>query len=77
MWAVTILVIPFADGIGDFINAQPLIAALKRRFPRAEITVAASDHGKRLINDPTIEVVAKRRSFSFRLSHDYGDTAKL
>ena len=57
MRADTILVIPFADGIGDFINAQPLIAALKRRFPRAEITVAASDHGKWLINDPTIEVV--------------------
>lgn len=57
MRADTILVIPFADGIGDFINAQPLLAALKRRFPRATFTVAASDHGNRLINDPTIEVV--------------------
>ncbi len=57
MRADTILVIPFADGIGDFINAQPLIAALKRHFPRAEITVAASEHGNRLINDPTIAVV--------------------
>jgi ADP-heptose:LPS heptosyltransferase len=57
MRADTILVIPFADGIGDFINAQPLIAALKRRFPRATFTVAASEHGNRLINDQTIEVI--------------------
>jgi ADP-heptose:LPS heptosyltransferase len=57
MRADTILVIPFADGIGDFINAQPLIAALKRRFPRAAFTVAASEHGNRLLNDPTVEVV--------------------
>jgi ADP-heptose:LPS heptosyltransferase len=53
----TILVIPFADGIGDFINVQPLLAALKRRFPEAQLTVAASEHGQQLINDPTIEVV--------------------
>ncbi|HEX8220262.1 MAG TPA: glycosyltransferase family 9 protein [Chloroflexia bacterium] len=53
----TILVIPFADGIGDFINAQPLIAALKRRFPDAEFTVAASEHGNMLVNDPTVEVL--------------------
>lgn len=53
----TILVIPFADGIGDFINVQPLLAALKRRFPEAAFTVAASEHGNQLINDPTIDVV--------------------
>ena len=53
----TILVIPFADGIGDFINVQPLLAALKRRFPEAAFTVAASEHGNQLINDPTVEVV--------------------
>lgn len=57
MRADTILVIPFADGIGDFINAQPLIAALKRRFPDADLTIAASEHGNRLNNDPSIEVV--------------------
>jgi ADP-heptose:LPS heptosyltransferase len=57
MKADTILVIPFADGIGDFINAQPLIAALKRPFPRARFTVAASEHGNLLINDPSIEVI--------------------
>jgi ADP-heptose:LPS heptosyltransferase len=53
----TILVIPFADGIGDFINVQPLLAALKRRFPEATFTVAASEHGNELINDPTINVL--------------------
>jgi ADP-heptose:LPS heptosyltransferase len=53
----TLLVIPFADGIGDFINVQPLLAAVKRRFPHAAITVAASEHGRQLVNDPTIEVV--------------------
>ena len=53
----TILVIPFADGIGDFINVQPLVAALKRKFPEAAFTIAASDHGNRLINDPTVEVL--------------------
>ncbi len=53
----SVLVIPFADGIGDFINVQPLLAALKRIFPEAAFTVAASEHGNQLINDPTIEVV--------------------
>src|SRR5689334_13788135 len=53
----SILVIPFADGIGDFINVQPLLAALKRVFPEAAFTVAASEHGNQLVNDPTIEVV--------------------
>jgi ADP-heptose:LPS heptosyltransferase len=53
----SILVIPFADGIGDFINVQPLLTALKRSFPEAGFTVAASEHGNQLINDPNIEVV--------------------
>ena len=53
----SVLIIPFADGIGDFINVQPLLAALKRAFPGAAFTVAASEHGNQLINDPTIEVV--------------------
>src|SRR5438477_2193478 len=53
----TILVIPFADGIGDFVNVQPLVGALKRRFPRASFTVAASEHGNQLVNDPSVEVV--------------------
>lgn len=53
----SILVIPFADGIGDFVNVQPLLAALKRQFPEAEFAVAASEHGNQLINDPTIEVL--------------------
>lgn len=57
MRAETILVIPFADGIGDFINVQPLVASLKRRFPEATFTVAASEHGNLLVNDPSVDVV--------------------
>jgi len=53
----SILVIPFADGIGDFINVQPLLAALKRQFPDSEFAVAASEHGNQLINDPSIDVL--------------------
>jgi ADP-heptose:LPS heptosyltransferase len=53
----SILVIPFADGIGDFVNVQPLLAALRRAFPLANFTVAASEHGNQLVNDPAIEVV--------------------
>src|SRR5436305_12218564 len=53
----TILVIPFADGIGDFINVQPLLAALRRRFPDAAFTVAAAEHGNQLITDSEIEVL--------------------
>ena len=53
----SVLVIPFADGIGDFVNVQPLVAALKRAFPEASFTVAASEHGNMLVNDPTVEVL--------------------
>jgi ADP-heptose:LPS heptosyltransferase len=53
----TILIIPFADGIGDFVNVQPLVGALKRRFPDSSFTVAASEHGNQLVNDLTVEVV--------------------
>ena len=53
----SVLVIPFADGIGDFVNVQPLVAALKRAFPEAAFTVAASEHGNYLVNDPTVDVV--------------------
>src|SRR5947209_20594575 len=57
MQADTILVIPFADGIGDFVNVQPLVGALKRRFPDSALTVAASEHGNQLVNDLNVEVV--------------------
>ncbi len=39
-----ILVLPFADGIGDFVNMQPLLKAIARRFPGADISVAASPY---------------------------------
>lgn len=50
----SILVIPFADGIGDFINMQPLLAAIRVRFPAAAVSVAVSEHGNLLCNDPAI-----------------------
>ena len=57
MPAQTILVIPFADGIGDFINMQPLLAAIRRQFGAADISVAVSGHGAYLNNDPAIRTV--------------------
>ncbi len=48
----TILVLPFADGIGDFVNMQPLLKAIARRFPGADISVAASSYANYL-NSPS------------------------
>ena len=45
-----ILIIPFADGIGDFVNMQPLIAAVARRFPGADISIAASPYANYLVS---------------------------
>jgi ADP-heptose:LPS heptosyltransferase len=56
----SILVIPFADGIGDFVNVQPLLAALRRKFPQAAVHVAASAHGNYLLNDPEIRVLSPK-----------------
>ncbi|MGI8586569.1 MAG: glycosyltransferase family 9 protein [Chloroflexia bacterium] len=53
----SLLVIPFADGIGDFVNMQPLLAAIRSRFPEAEISVAVSEHGALLCNDPEIRAL--------------------
>ncbi len=65
----SILVIPFADGIGDFINMQPLLPVIRARFPEAEITVAVSEHGNLLCNDPAIRTL-KPASFN----HEPGKT---
>ncbi len=46
----TILVLPFADGIGDFVNMQPLLEAIARRFPQAETVVAASSYANYLMS---------------------------
>jgi ADP-heptose:LPS heptosyltransferase len=56
----SILVIPFADGIGDFVNVQPLLAALRQKFPQAAMHVASSGHGNYLVNDPDIRVVSPK-----------------
>lgn len=46
----TILILPFADGIGDFVNMQPLLNAVAKRFPGAEISVAASAYANYLMS---------------------------
>lgn len=45
-----ILIIPFADGIGDFVNMQPLFQAVARRYPQADISVAASSYANYLVS---------------------------
>ncbi len=45
-----ILIIPFADGIGDFINMQPLVNAVSQRFPKADISIAASPYANYLVS---------------------------
>ena len=44
------LVIPFADGIGDFVMMLPLLAVVRRRFPAAALTVAASQRSALLLD---------------------------
>ncbi len=51
----SILVIPFADGIGDFINMQPLLAVIRAQYPGAAVSVAVSEHGNLLGNDPAVQ----------------------
>jgi ADP-heptose:LPS heptosyltransferase len=46
-----ILVVPFADGIGDFVMMLPLLAAVRRRFPAAAVTVAASQRSALLLDE--------------------------
>lgn len=46
-----ILVVPFADGIGDFVMMLPLLAAVRRRFPGAAVTVAASERSALLLDE--------------------------
>ncbi len=43
--------VPFADGIGDFVMMLPLLGAVQRRYPEARVTVAASQRSALLLND--------------------------
>lgn len=45
-----ILILPFADGIGDFVNMQPIVAAVARRFPGSDISIAASPYANYLVS---------------------------
>jgi ADP-heptose:LPS heptosyltransferase len=55
-----VLVVPFADGIGDFVLMLPLLAAVARRFPAASITVAASGRSALLLDPAATPRVAVR-----------------
>ena len=45
------LVVPFADGIGDFVMLLPLLRHVRTRYPRARITVAASARSALLLGE--------------------------
>ncbi len=49
--AARVLIVPFADGIGDFVMMLPLLTAVQRRFPAAKITVAASQRSAQLLEE--------------------------
>lgn len=53
------LVIPFADGIGDFVMMLPLLDAVRRRYPAAAISVVASERSRPLL-DASWETVRVR-----------------
>jgi ADP-heptose:LPS heptosyltransferase len=44
-----VLVIPFANGIGDFVNMQPLLSAILTHYPYTEIQIAASNYANYLL----------------------------
>lgn len=52
----TILLVPFADGIGDFVNMLPIVEAVRARYPDARLTVAASGHARQLLPDDAVVV---------------------
>src|SRR5262249_22536732 len=66
----SILLVPFADGIGDFVNMLPIIEAVRERYRAARLTVAASEHTRHLLSDGAVAVVTPswlRRETSPRL----------
>ncbi|HEV2124704.1 MAG TPA: hypothetical protein VGW38_18310 [Chloroflexota bacterium] len=46
-----VLVIPFADGIGDFVMMLPLLRFIHSQRPDAAITVAASQRSALLLDE--------------------------
>src|SRR3954471_878619 len=55
-----LLVIPFADGIGDFVMMLPLLEAIRRRWPAAAVTVAASQRSRLLLDEDQERAFAVR-----------------
>jgi ADP-heptose:LPS heptosyltransferase len=64
--AESVLVVPFADGIGDFVMLLPLLGAVRRRFPGATITVAASQRSALLLDEAAAPAVVVRTPTWFR-----------
>src|SRR5688500_2997236 len=58
----SVLVVPFADGIGDFVMMLPLLRHIRRHYPRAAITVAASERSALLL-DPDGGVTVRTPSW--------------
>jgi heptosyltransferase I len=53
----SILLVPFADGIGDFVNMLPIISAVQDSYPLARLAVAASPHARDLLPDERVTVL--------------------
>ena len=55
--------VPFADGIGDFVMLLPLLRHVCRRFPRAAVTVAASERSALLLDEDAPSLVVRTPSW--------------
>ena len=59
----SVLVVPFADGIGDFIMLLPLLRHIRRHFPGALISVAASERSAQLLDEDDDRVQVRTPSW--------------
>ncbi|MHB1417134.1 MAG: glycosyltransferase family 9 protein [Chloroflexota bacterium] len=55
--AQRVLVIPFANGMGDYLNMQPLLRLIRRALPAAEISVVGTDLARPLLPDPSLKIM--------------------
>lgn len=53
----SILVVPYADGIGDFVNMLPILGAIQRAKPRGSVAVAASERAGQLLPNESVRVI--------------------
>ncbi len=59
----SVLVIPFADGIGDFVMMLPLLRFVRNRLPDADLTVAASQRSALLLPQDETGIAVKTPSW--------------